>query len=264
VPAPGWSRPLPSQAEVSKRYNARLDGLDRLRAPITAVIDAPDGKGGRRRDQLEGNLQILLHDRVALRLDKVGQTVFQLGADATRYWSLDFTESPIAMVGTHDRVTVHAAEDFGVPIHPLDLIDLLAIVPVPERGLFLRWDSARVNLEITMPPARPGAATRRLTVDGSTYFPRRVELLDRSGGVIASSVLSRFVSVDLPGVAVSRTKVAERYEVRLPMQEARVDFNVYDPVNPGSSLRLQPFDLDALLKAYNVSRVIDLDRERRP
>jgi hypothetical protein len=263
-PVEGWARPVPTAADIAARYNARLEGLDRLRAPITAVVNAPDGKGGRRRDQLEGSLMVVMPDRVALRLDKVGQTVFMLGADHQRYWSLDLSEKPaIAVVGKNEKASASSARRWGVPVHPLDLVDLLAIAPLPKdgQGLWASWSSDRRALAIMLPARSPGGSRRRLVIDASTYDPLRVELLDEAGGVLVSSALSRFVPVSLPGVAVSRTRVAERYEVRWPGEDTRVDFSIYDPSNPGERMRMQPFDLDALLEAFAITTVLDADVE---
>lgn len=261
-PVEGWSRPLPAWAEITKAYNGRLEGLDRLRAPVTAVVEAPDGKGGRRKDQLEGNLQIILPDRVALRLDKVGQTVFQVGCDQTKYWSLDFTGEPVALVGLHAKLGPRSASRLGVPVHPFDLIDLLAITPLPasDKGVRVEWSRGRDMLIVTLPARAGSGASRRLTLEARSMYPTKVELLDAKGGVLAAGDLSRYVTVELPGVAISRTRIAERYEVVLPGEDARVTLSVYDPKNPGSSMRAQAFDLEALCAAYGVEKVYDLDR----
>lgn len=261
-----WSRPLPEWSVLAARYNARIEGVDRLKAAVSLVIEAPDGKGGRRKDQLEGSLLVFPPARVALRLDKVGQTVFQLGSDLTRYWSLDFTEAPVALVGTHARASAHSAKRFGVPVYPLDLIDLLAITPLPVKqgGATMAWAPGRTRIVVTLPPGSRGGASRRLTIDAATAFPVSVELIGAKGERIARAEHSHFVSVDLPGVAVSHAKVAERCEVEIPAEDARVSLGLFDPTNPGSAIRMQAFDLEGLLKAYNVGRVIDIDRGEAP
>ncbi|MCE7972927.1 MAG: hypothetical protein DYG92_01190 [Leptolyngbya sp. PLA1] len=262
-PVEGWNRPLPPWAEIAKTYNARLVGLDRLRAPVTVVVEAPDGHGGRRKDQLEGNLQVILPDRVALRLDKVGQTVFQVGCDPTKYWSLDFTGEPVALVGLHSKLGPRSAARLGVPVHPFDLIDLLAITPLPAsggKGTRVEWSRGRDLMIVTLPARAGSGASRRLTLDAKSMYPTRVELLDAKGGILATGDLSRYVTVELPGVAISRTRIAERYEVVLPGEDARVTLSVYDPKNPGGSMRAQAFDFEALCTAYGVAKVYDLDR----
>lgn len=261
-PVESWNRPLPAWAEIARSYNARLEGLDRLRAPVTVVVEAPDGEGGRRKDQLEGNLQIILPDRVALRLDKVGQTVFQVGCDPTKYWSLDFTGEPVALVGLHAKIGPGSGARLGVPLHPFDLIDLLAITPLPAnaKGARAEWSVSREKLIVTLPARAGSGVARRLTLDARSMYPSKVELLDAKGGVLATGDLSRYVTVELPGVAISRTRIAERYEVVLPGQDTRVTLSVYDPKNPGGSMRAQAFDFEALCAAYGVEKVYDLDR----
>ena len=255
--------PVPAYAPIAAAYNARVGGLDRLRAAVSLVIRAPGTEGKQIREQVEGNLQLALPDRLALRIDKVSQTLFYLGSNEALYWWMDLTDRPTAMVGRHDAARPGAVAEFGLPVHPLDLLELLAVRPLPVAGdatePALAWSADGRWVVVTSPARWNGV--RRLYLDPLTYDPARVEIADGTGRVAVAADLSRYQTVDVregPRGA-SPPRVAGRFDIQIPGSEALAVLLVNDPQNPGSRQKAAAFDLPTLQRAYGIERVIDLD-----
>ncbi|MDX2130546.1 MAG: hypothetical protein SFY69_00665 [Planctomycetota bacterium] len=264
VPEPIIDRtPAPTYAALAARYNERCEMLDRLRAPVTLVIESPDEKGGRRTDQVEAFLSFAAPRRLSLRIDKVGQTLALLGSDDARYWWIDVSDTPVAMVGTHGAATPASGGAFGVPVHPLDLVDALGVLPLPEGGA-TPPPVRRVGpgtLQVEIPPRARGWGVRRIYIDERTARPERIEIVDSGNRIVLTCVLSRYLPVDAERQGGA---IASRYVVDVPSQRVRITVSASDPENPGERLREKAFDLRTLLEAYGVRDVVDLDVETGP
>lgn len=262
-PRPAFTGPLPTPAQLAERYNAHIRGLEQLRAPVSLVIDAPDGKGGTRHDQVEANLQVVPPLRVSLRIDKVSQTLAILGSNEERYWWFDLSGDKVGYVGRHDLATVRSAEDFGVPVLPADLVQLLAITPLPSEGVAVELHPNRSWLIATLPGA-PKRGRTRLTIDTTTYHALRVEVLGPAGEALATAALSRYIQVEVAGDVLSPARIASRYDIQLPSMDATVTISLSSPENPGKKMKQGGFDYDAVRAAYGVDDVRDLDARERP
>src|SRR4051812_43924162 len=185
--------PVPPYATVATAYNARVTRLERIAAAGDVRVHYKNDSGNPLSEQCESNVQLALPANVAIRLDKVGQAIFYLGSNETRYWWFDLTNEKSALVGSHDKPTPESVAAFGLPVHPLDLLEVFAIKPVPapdsEQATHasLAWSRDARSLGITLPGRWQGQ--RRFWLDPNTYDPIRVELLDRSGHIAASAVL---------------------------------------------------------------------------
>lgn len=272
--APTIERPAPDYADLAARYNANASALDRVWSRVTVVLDATDAEGSTRRDQGEGHLQWIRPDRLALSIGKVGQEGFYLGSGADRYFWLDLvSDPPTAVVGAHATATQRSAEAFGLPVHPLDLAELLGLTTLPERALEegafgpmtpVSW-SQDGSLAAIRKPVRAGSA--RLLLEPETARLRRVELYDTAGRLIATSVLSRDGQVETIEGGGDWPWLPTRIEITLggaasesePGPRAEAVVSLYAMENRGSRQREVAFDFDRLLRAYKVSEVVDLD-----
>jgi hypothetical protein len=258
--------PAPRLGEIAQAWNARTDALDRLWARVVVVVDASGEKGKRTTEQGEGHLQVITPDRVALSLGKnVAGTFFWLGSDATRYWWIDMLdeERKYALVGTHANATPERAAELGVPVHPLDLVEVLGILPMDAQDgaaaqRSVAWDTEFGGYEVR------GASrfgTKRIVVAPVTFEPRVIELLDASGEVVVRARHERFASVirreggGLPG------SIATRLLIDLPTIDARVTLTLSEAENRGSRMPDAAFDLDGLLRRFRIDEVVDLDAE---
>ena len=269
------TRATPSYATVASGYNARVAGAERLTSQISVIIEAEarDESGavtGRTRDQLEGNLSIVRPQRVALRLDKVGQNVAYLGCDERSYWWFDMAgKEPTAIVGTHRNATPRDAADFGLPVHPLEFIELLGVLPLPSSPVAalrdakspplqapaVRWSKDGRLLEVT---AASRWGTRKFTLDPVTYEPSRIDLLDERGALAVGSVLSRFAPAAIEGKPGSGVPIATKVELSIPANTTRVLMVLADPRIP-LKVRPKAFDVTALIEAYSIKNFIDHD-----
>src|SRR5262249_8425040 len=89
-----------------------------------------------------------------------------------------------------------------------------------------------------------------------------VELLDRSGGVAASAVLSRYEQVEVIGDARVHPRMATDFQIDLPVEQAKVALRLSGLKNPGESQKARLFDLDFLLKYYKIHKTIDIDQHQ--
>lgn len=251
---------MPTYAEVAGRYNARIKGLEKLRFPANLVIDSPgEEDGARRTNQVEANVQFVAPRQIALRVDKVSNTLAYLGCDETRYWWLDL-DAKRALVGEHAKATPRSASRFGIPVHPLDLIDLLGVTGLPGAGATATWNEDQTLWVVTLPARGKGWGERTIAIDPDTAEPQRIEIFEASGELAASAELSRFVPVAVRGEVLSKARIASRFEVEVPATDSTIVVSVSQPENPAERMRAAPFDLPLLLKSYGIKDVVDVDK----
>jgi hypothetical protein len=203
---------------------------------------------------------------VALRIDKYSKTVFRLGSNEERYWWVDLSKDPkVAMVGAHSTATAEKVSAFGVPVHPLDLIEVLAIKPLPEPGTpearqaAVAWSPDGRNLGVTLPGQW---GKRRFWLDPQTYAPAVIELLDGAGAVVARCTINGFQPVEVDGDTTVHPQIAKKLDLVLPLQNATVLIDIVEVRNPGERLRTQVFNLQAVLASDGVTKVIDIDQQQ--
>lgn len=254
------TRPLPAYDAVAGAYNARIAQLTRLSSPVSVVIDRRRDDGeGRTRDQLDGNLSVAPPSSTALRLDKAGVNAAYLGSNDFAYWWLDLSGSePVALAGTHLKASRDDAADFGLPVHPLEFIELLGVLPLPaERPSpeAMRWSPDGTALVVAA-PSRWGV--RRFLLDPSTYEPRAIELLDDQGILAVGAALSDFRPAFIEGRPGVSVRVPTKVELLIPGDDTRVLLVLASPKVP---LKINPraFQLSGLIESYGVRRFIDQD-----
>lgn len=260
---------LPDAQTFIARHNARVADLQTLRTPVTLLIDAPKGdeSGKRLQEQVEGNLQLIQPYQVSLRVDKVGQTLFVMGSNAERYWWIEFGDERWAYVGATALATPRKAARFGLPVHPLDLIELAAITPLSS-GARMAWDSQRQLLRV-VDGAKWGTRvllcsveTRRPGGDSDVYVEvKGVWLADQTGRIVAWSELSRLAMVPVDGNTRSLAAMAHNVLVHVPGRDTNVEVVIIDPENPGKRIKTGQFDVAKVLDTYDVKDITDIDEE---
>lgn len=252
------SRPetLPAFGAAAERFNRRIERLDTLWARANLTLRSPKESGGTSVDRAEGHLQVRLPFETALTVEKLMETYLHFGSDETAYWWIDLMDSDrrIAIVGLHAEATPELVEELGLPVHPLELLDLFAVTPVPrDRGGSVDWDAGR-GLLIVETDGMWGP--RRLWLDSVTFAPQRVELIGEDGEVRAISELARYRSVPVRGDGRVPPKMASQYRISLPRTGSRLTLELYDPEN--RPLKDVPFDFVKLVEAYGVDEVLRL------
>ncbi len=263
APRPIAARPLPSIETILDAQNQRVDGLTSLWARITLRVDGKLANAKLNKEEAEGYLQVVLPRKVAVQINKVGSTYFYLGSNDELYWWLDLTEAKRGYFGRHAKATPDTVDQFGLPVHPLDLIELLAITPIDagtlaedsQHGAHWSTDGKLVWYDTT---ARAG--TKRVLVDPKTLLPEFVELLDSSGKVIVSSELSKYTEYQSLSKPTARPSVPARCIVRVPRSELTITINLNDP--NGRQPKPVAFDFIKLAtELYPVPKLIDLDKK---
>ncbi|MFN0131711.1 MAG: hypothetical protein ACKVW3_04135 [Phycisphaerales bacterium] len=275
-PATGATTPsvsrLPAYVDVAKAYNSHLEWIDRLYASTTLRVWYPDKDGEEASDQVEGQLNVDLPDRVALTFTKVGELYAILGCDPEQFWWIELGEAKRARVGRHAGATTDELRDAGLPVHPLDLAELLALVRLPEgEGGVGVGDGPRIaggpdGAIVVTTPARTG--WRRLTLDPKTFEPRGVELLDRARKVVLTSTIDSMQPVLLRGAptepAASPT-IPRRVMVSVDGGRVRARLTIYSPESGGSRPKPAVFVMQEWLKRYGVAEIIPFEaNEARP
>jgi hypothetical protein len=248
-------------ARLRERYNARCRDLERLKTSVSLTVEGPDGKGGRRKDQAEGFFQFVAPSRVSLRVDKMGQTLAILGSDEQRYWWIELGEQKVVLEGTHAAATPVVGARFGIPVHPLDFVGVLGIVPLGLESV-CAGRSRDGLVRVDLPPRGNGWGGTRLYVHEEWAGPAHVEVLDAAGRVALRADLSTYVPVKVSGDTFSPARIASRLVVELPGQDAVIRVALPTPENPRDAMRTAPFDLERLLEAYGVDQRVNLDIER--
>lgn len=258
VPDSAEHEPLPSLREVADRYNPRVAGLDRLWSRITLRIRGQDAQGNRIDEETEGHLIIQPPKRLSLSVTKLGEAYFLLGSNDANYWWFDLSSPDrTASIGAHEALTPGKASDFGLPVHPLDLIDLLAITPIdPDApGAALRRDDAGTPQFIS--PTRFGR--RLISLDQRTWRPIAVTLLDSEDAPVVASTLAEFEPVAFaPGAFIARK--ASLQIVSPAVGSLDVQITLYEP--EVRTLNPRVFDLEEQIKRRGIVRRIDLDAPR--
>ncbi len=252
--------PAPSYVERAERYNQRIEPLDRVFARAAIRLTYTDDKGEEKTEQLEGRLQIVRPDRLALVLSKAGQVLLWFGCDPERYWWFDLTESSnrVVAVGRHDRYTDDIGRRIGVALRPLDLIRVLGIVPIDAQAPgATQWSKNGRLLGITS--VLPSGGLQRVWVDPDTDEPESIEVFDASRRLVVAARHEGKTSVELASGRF-RPPIAERITVRHAGSNTEVRLALSGVKDSGVSDRA--FELDELLERYPVDRTIDLDAPR--
>lgn len=254
--AGGVTRP-PTVAEVAAVYNARVVSLDRIWARAEMRIRAVQDDGSRFDEQVSGHLQVMLPRRVSLTLTSaVGDMYFSIGSDETRYWLFDLLNKPRTLLfGRHDLATERKAAALGVPVLPLDLIELMGISPIPAHGG--EAERSEAGLLVVRAPAQGGS--KAVWLEPRTFMPRRIVLFDRSGLAVVSCELESDVTVPVRDDVAANPRMATVYRVRTPRRDMDLTIRLNGLENRGRAMRDTPFDFDRLRELRPVEREIDLD-----
>lgn len=260
VPIPGPnSGPLPTVQDVIAKYNARVGRLEAIESPVELVIRATDANGKETKEQGEGNLKMVRPRKIALRIDKVSQTFFWLGSNDEKYWWFDLRgDEKVALVGTHSKATPEVAARFGLPVHPVDLLDLAGVAPLEgAEKASISWakDGRQVVVEM---PGRWGVM--RMTIEPKSGEASAVEILDAAGKVVVSSRLEKYEAVKVRGDAAATARMATRLVAEVPSAKATVELLIHTPVNNGAArIKDANFEYEELKRVLGAQKEVDLD-----
>jgi hypothetical protein len=248
---------------VAASYNERVTPLDRLWARTVIRVWFKNQEGQPQQEQLEGHLQFMRPDRLLLTFDKVGNTYAALGSNEKQYWWIETRGDKQAWVGENAKATPELIAKLGLPVHPLNFIELLGITPLPSAASAgadaqVAWSEDGRFLVVTA-PGRLGL--RRLWLDPERWLPMRTEVLGSGGEVAIGADLSKYQPVAVRSPNPNWTpEVPSELEAVQPRDSLRVRMTIFDPETAGSRPKATAFDLDRLLKLLDVNQVQQLDQ----
>lgn len=250
---------LPSYAAAAAAYNARVADLERVHSRATVLFDGRDAEGKRLREKAEGYLLVAGDDQIALLIGKLGDTHLYLGANPARYWWLDMIDSgdKRAWVGRHEAFTPEKAAALGLPVHPLDLVQLLGVRPLPAAGGLVEREQGTGMLRLE---PEGGAGPRVMVVDAATFEPLWIELRDGSGRPMALARLADYEPIRGGSAAGSGegSTIATRVTVTAPTFDGEIRLTLERPEN--KPIRPQVFDAEGLIERFRIENVTDLDK----
>lgn len=261
------TKEVPAYGEIASAYNARVRRLEALKASADVVLDTVDDKGKPSSHQAEASLQFLRPQKVSLKISKVSNEIFLLGANNEMYWWLDVSgDEKVALTGKVSKATRESGRAFGVPVHPLDFVELLGIVPLPEamaggappatRGV-VRWSADGEYVVVTM-AAREGF--RRMYLDPKDYTPDRIELLNDVFRPVVTAKHEKYQKVNVVGEAGAGAWMPTRIAIDVSASQTKLDLTLFNLTNPGvEKIKPMVFDMEGLIRDRGIERVISLD-----
>jgi hypothetical protein len=204
----------PPYAELAQQYNERQDKLDRFWSRAVVGLKWVDEGGDRHREQGDGHLQFVRYEnadttqrdvlrspaRVALDIDVLGNTAYWLGCDATRFWWVDVYEEDAAYVAHHANFGKPCCYSAGLPLHPIELINLLALDKLNPRVPPLALEPS-TQQPVWHLKRWTSFGPERLTIDSKSLEVRQVELLDTLDNVLMTAELTEYEPVEITGLA---------------------------------------------------------------
>lgn len=259
-----WPGPLPVYEDVARAYNVRVDPLTRLSVAIVLRLSYRDVDGVKHEEQVEGRCDFVRPRQLLLRLDKVGQNIALLGSNQDKFWWIELADHKRALVGEHDKASADRLAEAGVPVHPLDLVELMGFTPIPtgaDGGSVSKSESG--VLQVTL-PGRIGS--RRLLLSPGDFRPFRIELLGEDGKVAATSDLTKYVTVAVRGAGpeVVRPLVASDVVITAQAGATQGHLELSAPELDTSRPKAGAFDLDKWLEVKGISDIVLLNREATP
>ncbi len=247
----------PPLATVTVAYNARVEHLDRLWSDATVRFQSVDSDGNEIDEQGDGYIQIIRPRKLYLTVGKVGEVGYQLGSSDTKYWWIDVRKRS-AIFGEHQKFTPEIGERAGLPVHPLDLMEVLAIVPLGTSGedQALSWSADGRDLLLR---TRRTSGERVIALDPDSYLPREVQLLDGDGEVIVQALLTDPIAVRMSDSKVAPSRSPSRFEVKVPSTQTTLTLWLKNLENRGAAIKDQAFDFDVLCKVYRVEESHAID-----
>ncbi len=260
APTPIPDTPPPAYTQIVARYNARVARLERLWTPIAVRLRGTNDRGETFDESTEGYLLFVRPRNVSLSILKIGEEYFRLGSNPTDFWWFDMTgDTSVALRGTHDRADPAAIRRFGVPVHPLDLVELLAITPLdPQARADVTWADGR-TVRVTL-PGRSGP--RRLLLDAESLEPREAAVLGRDGTPTITAALSEYVAAEVLDQRAARPRLASLVEVRFAGNDLTCRLQLTQPEN--REINPANFDYAGLKARFRIKTEVSLDAPPRP
>lgn len=255
--------PAPSYIDAVTAYNVARPKIDRLRAPAVVRLTYADEDGKIRTEQGDGLLQVVVPDRVALSLRKVGTPILWLGCDEERSWFFDLiSDEPTAVVRTNAELQ-HGGGSVGddagqlaLGFRPSDLLVMIGLttLDIHAEGA-TQWSADGRRLGITTRLSE--RAILRLWVDPATQRAEKAEWFDAQQRPLLIAEMTGQEPVEHTG-AGARPMIPARLSVSHPATETYIRLDLSSGQS-GDLARISDdaFRFEALRAYLGVDKVSD-------
>jgi len=151
----------------------------------------------------EGHLIFSLPNEVALSFGKVGETFLWVGSNDKLFWLFEGGDEAAAYVGRNENALHPLCERLPITVHPLDLLDLMGLFPLPDplAAPPAVQPDVQYNAWFVVVPGR--GADRRVYFEPENFFPIRIELLEPdTNEILIAADLSEYVRMDIKGLSI--------------------------------------------------------------
>ncbi|MEX1089462.1 MAG: hypothetical protein WEC36_09600 [Phycisphaeraceae bacterium] len=253
---------MPTYRELATGYNANLTDLHRLWSRAVVDFHWQDDDGRKHHERGDGHLIIALPDKLALTLGKAGIDFLWIGCNEKSYWFFNLQDEGKVYFGQHANVGRPGSRGLPGGIHPLMLPYLMGMVPIDAENdppaPAVEWVEGRFVIE-------PPNLGLRISLDGKTRVPVRIDLLDRAGQSLLVSRLAQYQVVRLEGKPSSQWPgLPNQVEIQTVGQYGKVALRLADMTDNSDRIKPRIFDFNVLLKIHKPAERIDLDADVSP
>lgn len=255
------NRTPPEYSIILDAQRERLAKLESLKSGGVIELNWKDAGGRSRYEQGDITLLLGLPNQLALRIHKLGDTFMWIGSDENRFWLFDLhdSEGSVAYIGRHQDF--QPGEEIPGVIHPMRLVDLLGLGPLPAEATVDYDEEARAW--------RVDAAGRggpiRIFFDPDRYWPIRVDALAPDGSIRYQSRLTRYAAIEAQGMTQAAfPRMAKRIEIREINESTRTVVTLDQPTTIVRVDQIErATDLDRLIESMHPDRIETLTPQNR-
>lgn len=263
----------PTRGAIVAAHNERVGKLRTTNSDGVIELRWSDEQGNHS-EQGDIELWQTTGDRTALDISKIGERLLWMGSSGEQWWLFDLMrkDDRVLYVGSRDAL----GERFGaLGVKPLALLDLLGLSPIEPSEADAQAVGVDAESKAWTLQTQGRGGRLRIAFDQATLLPKRIELLDDLGAVVATSTLSRYESVEVPGLAVmARPKMPLTIDIR---RELAADGDMTGGVAGNAKIALnatvgeikekaasQIFDLERLTAAMRPDRIERMQQVASP
>jgi hypothetical protein len=251
--------PKIAASAVREAYNANAGRITQFWSRSVVEIHYTDNQNKQHAEQGDGPFIIRKPADMALAIGKLGNTMYWVGSDATRFWFLDLNpqkgQPRTAYIGRHEGLGKPGMRPLPIPIRTDDLVQMLGITPV----------EAKATAEPGVVDKQPGywfaspmgsTGTRRMFIAESPARALAVQFVGPDGKMVAESKLGVYQPLNLVGKSPAEfPDIPTRIEVNIPARSARLTLFLSDMTDDKNKVRDAQFNVDQLVKLLKVEHV---------
>jgi hypothetical protein len=256
--------------EAVTAQQARLRKLQFLEGRGVVEIRWTDAKG-RHFEQGDVDMYLMPPWKTAFNISKLGQRLAWIGSDEEAWWifRLDETPSyaerfpwpePVGIGGTGGGSDDGLADDAMSVVSPDALLAMAGLTRFPPISTVrLSEDIEAKRLTVEMLPTARGhrpAPRYRWTLNAATNLPLTVELLDESGGIVATGRLEEYAPAAIDGMSVGEHPlVPKRIAIARSDEQGELRLALNAPTARGERVQAKFFRFQELLAALQPKEV---------